>query len=244
MNSPAASALRTPTDLVSRIIDLGSGKRVQGRPARGENEVGSQKIIEGMRVALRTRRTINVARKDIAHHAGVTPALVTYYFPERNSLIEAATLPIVQTLVAKVKACIECDGAGRQHLVQAIVVLLEYFSRDAVVIALFHTYRGSTANCALPDLLKQLDTCLKSFFERWLLENPACVYDADFLHRALMGACKSITAGRIETAELPPTDDLDHRGAAEKVCSLLLGPVSSRDSIQAATSISIENPVS
>ncbi len=68
-------------------------KRAQGRPARGENEVGSHKIVEGMRNALRTTKTVNVTRKDIASFAGVTPALVTYYFPERNGLIEAATFP-------------------------------------------------------------------------------------------------------------------------------------------------------
>ena len=120
MSSLAVSALRELVERDGEGCDAPSARRVQGRPTRGANEVGSQKIVEGMRVALRAQKTTNVTRKDIALHADVTPALVTYYFPERSSLIEAATLPIVQALIDKVKACTERDGAARQNLVEAL----------------------------------------------------------------------------------------------------------------------------
>ena len=226
MSSLAVSALRELVERDGEGCDAPSARRVQGRPTRGANEVGSQKIVEGMRVALRAQKTTNVTRKDIALHADVTPALVTYYFPERSSLIEAATLPIVQALIDKVKACTERDGAARQNLVEATEILLESYTRDAVVIALFEHHWASQSDNALPDLSGELETCLRSFFERWLLDNPGSVYDAEFLQKAVMGACKSMTRPLTETSDRRTNDELDHRGAAERVCSLVLGSTS------------------
>ena len=154
-------------------------KRAQGRPARGDNEVGSHKIVEGMRNALRTMKTANVTRKDIASFAGVTPALVTYYFPERDGLIEAATLPLMQALVGEVSACFEGLDPTRQQLSRAIVVLLDAFSRDGIIIQLFGQYRLS--DTSVPDLLSDLDACLVSFFERWVRDNKDAPYDASFI---------------------------------------------------------------
>ena len=239
MSSLAVSALRELVDRGSQSCDAGSTRRVQGRPTRGANEVGSQKIVEGMRVALRAQQNTNVSRKNIALQAGVTPALVTYYFPERGSLIEAATLPIVQALVAKVKACVERNGAARQHLVEATAILLESYTCDAVIIALYDHHRASTPDTALPDVSRELDACLTSVFERWLFENPGSVYDADFLQKALVGACKSMARRRIEASDRDTIEGLDHRGSAEIVCSLMLGPASARETTPTATSIGV-----
>ena len=196
-----------------------------------------------MRVALRTQQNTNVSRKEIALSAGVTPALVTYYFPERNSLIEAATLPIVQALVGKVRSCIERDGPGRRRLVEAIEVLLEYYGRDAVIISLFNHHRSSTPDTALPDLLRELDICLRSFFEGWLFENPGSVYDATFLQKALMGACKSIARQRIEASGPDTAPDHARLAPADMVCSLLLGAVSARETTEASASIGVGESV-
>ena len=124
-------------EVILKRQELAQEKRAQGRPARGDNEVGSQKIVEGMQVALRTLQTTNVTRKEIAWYAGVTPALVTYYFPERNALIEAATLPVVEALVDKVSACLEQTSSPQAALPHAVNVLLEYYARDAAIIDLF-----------------------------------------------------------------------------------------------------------
>ncbi len=197
-------------------------KRAQGRPARGENEVGSHKIVEGMRNALRTMKTANVTRKDIASYAGVTPALVTYYFPERNGLIEAATLPVLQALVDEVAACFDDLEPARQQLSRAIVVLLDAFSRDGIIIQLFSQYRLSQAETTVPDLLSHLDVCLVSFFERWLRDNKNSIYDASFLQKALIGICKSI--GDEGNSELKRGSS-QQKNRAWMICSMLIGPV-------------------
>ncbi len=243
MSSLTVSTLRGLADRSNDPLVLGSIRRVQGRPARGENEVGSQKIVEGMRAALRVLQNTNVSRKDIALHAGVTPALVTYYFPERNSLIEAATLPIAQALVSKIRACIERDGPTRQHLVQAIEVLLEYYTRDVVVIDLFIQHRASSSDTTLPDLTAELDDLLRSFFERWLRDNPGSIYDAEFLRKGMMGACRSIARRRSEASGQDTAAGPNRRGAAEMVCSMFLGPVIASEATE-AISIGVGETVS
>ena len=204
--------------------DAGLVKRVQGRPARGESEVGAQKIVAGMRAALRTLQNTRVTRKDVADYAGVTPALVTYYFPERDSLVEAATVPVVQALVEKVRNCIERDAPARQRLLEAIGVLLECYTRDIALIDLFSHHRASTAETSLPDLLRELDAAVESFFEAWLIDNPGNVYDVAFLRKALMGACRNLARRRIGTTDCDRPGHHGRQESAEMMCSMLLGP--------------------
>ncbi len=229
MKSLAACAVRRLVDQDNDNFVLGSPKRVQGRPSRGENEVGSHKIVEGMRAALRSQQSTNITRKDIAFHAGVTPALVTYYFPERNSLIEAATLPIAQALVGTIRACFENHAPTRQDLVKAIEILLDCYMRDAIAIELFNHHRASTPGCVLPDLSRELDELLETFFERWLGENPGSVYDAEFLRKGLIGACKSIARRRIEASGQDMACAPDRRDVAEMACCMFLGPTVAKE---------------
>ena len=226
MTHVAMPVLLDVVDRSGKSSDAGLAKRVQGRPARGDDEVGAQKIVEGMRAALRTLQNTKVSRKDVAGHAGVTPALVTYYFPERNSLVEAVTLPVVRALVHKVRDCIERDGPARQRLIEAIEVLLEGYAADAAVIALFSEHRASTPDTSLPDMLGDLDRVLERFFAAWLLDNPRSLYDAAFLRKAAMGACRSLARRQTDLSVRETLDDRGRQGFAEMVCSIVLGPVS------------------
>ena len=199
-------------------------KRAQGRPARGSNEVGSQKIIEGMQVALRALQITNITRRDLARYAGVTPALVTYYFPERNTLIEAATLPVVEALVSKVVTCLNDIGPTRPRLLRAAEVMLEYYARDAVIIQLFGEHRALEPDAKLPDLLRDLETSLKSFFERWLMMTTDSVYSAEFLQRAAIGMCKSIAQLQNGMFGKETTEDAIRNDHAKMICDMLLQP--------------------
>ncbi len=208
-------------EVILRRHDNVQEKRAQGRPARGDNEVGSQKIVEGMQVALRTLQTTNVTRKEIAWYAGVTPALVTYYFPERNALIEAATLPVVAALVDKVSAHLDQTSTPQLALPDAVNVMLEYYGRDSAIIDLFSEYKAADAKTEVPDLLKDLEYVVVSFFTRWLGTHMNCIYDAEFLQRAMMGMCRAVA--RPNAAAGGATRDRGHADHAEMVCSMLIG---------------------
>ena len=210
-------------EVILRRHEMAQEKRAQGRPARGDNEVGSQKIVEGMQVALRTLQTTNVTRKEIAWYAGVTPALVTYYFPERNALIEAATLPVVAALVDKVSACLAPKLPAQLALADTVNILLEYYARDSAIIDLFSEYKASATNTEIPDLLKDLDTTVVSFFERWLGENKNCVYDAEFLQKAMLGMCRAVARPKTQAAIRTSSQDQHHIEHADMVCFMLIG---------------------
>ena len=198
-------------------------KRAQGRPARGDNEVGSQKIVEGMQVALRTLQTTNVTRKEIAWYAGVTPALVTYYFPERNALIEAATLPVVQALVDKVLVIIDECKSLREALPQMVDALLESYSRDAAIIELFSEYKAATPEAVVPDLLRGLDLAVRSFFQQRLNDEKRCIYNSEFLQKALLGMCKAVA--RRHATGSGQTAPQGHAPAdhGDMICNMLMG---------------------
>ena len=211
------------TDRADRSLDeSASPKRAQGRPARGETEVGKNKIVEGMRDALRALKNTNVSRKDVARHAGVTPALVTYYFPERDALIAAATSPVVESLVNDVKARLIEAGSTRRQLFKAINVLLECYARDAVIIELFEAQMTATPSAEVPDLLNDLETALTTFFKGWI-DNSASVADADFLQKAMIGTCKSVADLAKARSGSEDPNDPGRLGVAEMVCSMLLG---------------------
>ncbi len=216
-------------EVILRRQDMAQEKRAQGRPARGDNEVGSQKIVEGMQVALRTLQTTNVTRKEIAWYAGVTPALVTYYFPERNALIEAATLPVVAALVDKVSACLQQKSSAQLALPNVVNVLLEYYARDSAIIDLFSEYKLSATNTEIPDLLQDLDTTVISFFERWLGENKNCVYDAEFLQKAMLGMCRAVARPKIQASYRSPSQDQHQIEHADMVCYMLIGAMNHCD---------------
>ena len=208
------SAVLSFADTVEKVdaeVYAITAKRAQGRPARGENEVGAQKIVVGMRVALRALKNTNITRKDLARYAGVTPALVTYYFPERNTLIEAATLPVVRELVAEVRASLNRVGSAQQKLSRAVEILLQYYTRDAVIIQLFSEHSALAPDAALPDLLGDLENAIRSFFESLQSTDRERVYDAVFLQMAMIGMCKSVATLK------------DGALRAGMICSVLLG---------------------
>ena len=165
-----------------------------------------------------------MTRKDIASYAGVTPALVTYYFPDRNGLVEAATLPVVQALVDAVANCFDELGPARQQLSQAIVLMLEAFTHDGPILRLFNQHRSSTAETAMPDLLGKLDACLVAFFEGWLTENEKTTYDAVFLQKASIGICRSIGNHHAAMARDVACETSEQTRRASMICAMLVGP--------------------
>jgi len=69
--------------------------RTQGRPVRGDAMAGRDWLIQKTRIAMKFKPRIDMQRREIAEFAGVTPALVSYYFPDKGGLFEAAAKPFL-----------------------------------------------------------------------------------------------------------------------------------------------------
>ena len=223
-NSDGESVPRTD-DVVRRQC------QTQGRPARGTNEAGPQKIVDGLRLALRERQNIHVTRKEIAQYARVTPALVTYYYPEKDNLIEAATFPIVDAMVDAVEKCLTGARSPQVNLLEAIDLLIASYARDAAIIDLFSAYRASKPD-TLPDVLGRMDVAFKMFFDHWLKESKNSVYDAAYLQQAAIGMCKIVAPCRNPETLHDPRCEAQRTTQAEAICSILLNPMSRAETVK------------
>ena len=200
----------------------------QGRPTRGANEAGLRRIVYAMRDALRARQNIHVTRKEVAQYAGVTPALITYYFQEKDSLIEAAAVPIVVTMVEAVESYLRGGKEPRDKLRHVVEILLESYARDAVIIDLFIAYQSSRAD-KLPDLIGNMEAALLTFFEQLLQQKPSTVYDATYLQKATIGMCKIVARRGHPGSARDSSPDASQMTQAEAICAMLLEPMVKAD---------------
>ena len=200
----------------------------QSRPTRGVNEPSLRRIVNAMRDALRDRHNIHVTRKVVAQYAGITPALISYYFPEKDSLIEAAAVPIVVAMVEAVEKCLTGDGEPRDKLRQIVEILIESYARDAVVIDLFIAYQSARAD-KLPDLIGNMEAALLAFFNLWLQKHPSTVYDAAYMQKATIGMCKIVARSDPSGSAEDSSPVARHMTQAEAICALLLEPMAKAD---------------
>ncbi len=177
-----------------------------------------------MRSALRSRQNIHVTRKDIAQFAGITPALVTYYFPDKDSLIEATTVPIVAAMVEAVANCLSAARDERENLLRAIAILIDAYGRDAAIIDLFISYRCSKGD-KLPDLLGTMEAVFLNFYDQWLQNHTDRPYDAEYLQRATIGMCKIVARRDYSGSKQDSARDSRRMKQAEAICAMLFEPM-------------------
>lgn len=104
-------------------------KRGQGRPGRDAQEVGRDRLVEMVRVAMHPRPKIDIQRREIADVAGVTPALVSYYFPDKWTLLEAAARPIIEMHVDRVREMLRSTMSPVDKIKQLIRLYI-VFNRE------------------------------------------------------------------------------------------------------------------
>lgn len=184
-------------------LQIGDDGRVQGRPARGAKQVGASRIVFGMLSALRELRVVDPSRNDIARFAEVTPALVTYYYPDRTELVLAAAVPVLEEYADRFSAVVDSIGSPAQKLRGMLALMTEYAERDA---ALLESYRKSYAlrrkGRALPsNLLERIADQGKASIELWLSELSGCPYNADLIWNIMLGLANQ-PSGAALTPEL------------------------------------------
>ncbi len=182
-----------------------------------------------MRDALRNLPTNNVTRKDIARFAGVTPALVTYYFPERNALIEAATVPIIEDLARLIDERLTRSVEPHSRLLQVVTDILACYFKDIAIIELYIAHRRSLNDETAPDGVQDASRSITAFFDEWLSCFPKCHYDGRFLTNALLGICRSIALhhGGEKASDAGGCDSPSlHAIYAEMICRILVDGLS------------------
>src|SRR4051812_27899770 len=100
-------------------------RSTRGRPVRRvEDKGGRSRLIEAARSLVLSNSSSAYIRGDVARAAGLTPALVSYYFPDHTELLECAVKPVVQQYLQEMLAVLAARSSADEKLRAIIGFLL------------------------------------------------------------------------------------------------------------------------
>ncbi|MCW6506756.1 TetR/AcrR family transcriptional regulator [Lichenifustis flavocetrariae] len=109
-------------------------KRTQGRPPRDSGINGREKLIEATRLYLQSSRKLSLTRSEIAQGCGVTPALISYYFKDKRSLLDAVTKPLIKDYRLRINAIMDEPASASERMRHIIRLLVELSTDNAFLI--------------------------------------------------------------------------------------------------------------
>lgn len=179
--------------LSMRKVDEGEpAAKVQGRPPNTSKEQGRERLIEKARDAMRLEPKLDIPRRDIAESAGVTPALVSYYFPDRTDLLELAAQPVVDSYVSEVEQILASNDGAELKLERLIVVFLTFHSEQGSLldhlIQISHL-KSKAGNMAR---LRAVEGMLTAFFEELIEKGVVRAVSPSLVGAVLWGICRHI----------------------------------------------------
>ena len=127
--------------------------RAKGRPPRGDGEVGRTRLLERTREALKGKPRIDMQRREIAMFAGVTPALISYYYPDKWDLFAAAAKPVIEAYIISVREILRATTPSRLKLEALIGFFVEFNCNHS---HLFDFYIENGEKMAGKEYLKEL----------------------------------------------------------------------------------------
>ena len=182
---------KSSSSMAGSALDAAMSDRVRiGRPSKSARPGGQQTIIASMQNFMRSRPLTNVQRLEIAEYAGVTPALISYYFPDKLDLIIVSASPLISTYMCRIRNILnDCSDImeGFRSLAYEFIdfnfksgYLLDYYL-DA-------TMRKKRSN-EIADISAQYGDII--LFMRRIVEGRAArVIDPAFLQSSLWAHCK------------------------------------------------------
>ena len=216
-----------------------SDHRAQGRPCRGVSEVGREKILAAVRDLLRSNRCNDLSRKAVAAFAGVTPALISYYFPKKQQLLEEAVTPIVTAYADEICRVSESTAAADTKTQEIISILMRLYKRDGKIL---DVYRDSIEKPAgVPDQIAKMTSALTQLFPVAGSEHPTSQLDAAIFQGAMWGMCRfAAQAEQSMLLEVEGSSRLD--GLRKRVAETLLNIVNHTPMMSASASPSFLSP--
>ncbi len=166
--------------------------RPQGRPPRGAREMGRDHLIESTRGAMRVRPRIDIQRREIAEHAGVTPALVSYYFPDKALLLEVAAQPVIDAYAADVRLIIRSQTLPNDRLKRLISLFLAFNTEQGFILDHYLEVTYAKRRDSNVAMLTAVKSELAAFFEELIALGLVKGDDPEFLPAALWGLCRYV----------------------------------------------------
>ena len=164
-----------------------SGSRPPGRPI-GAEKFGREKIVNGLRSLVREGWQ-DISRKDLAERLGITPALITYYFPSGNiGLISDALCGVFDEWIDRLQAI---DPSKRNTSAEQTVDIIKDFFRTELHLedlSRSMARKGLISSAPLDKMEALLVEAVKTSLE------PDEQTDPVLLAQLIWGACKQCAA--------------------------------------------------
>ena len=148
------------------------------------------------RSILRVPASPELSRKAVADAAGVTPALVSYYFPEKDSLLAASTAPLVVAWVTQLLDIIGSPGSRRDRFGLAVTLLVALHEQEAGLIDNALHLGWQSRQDAQQSLLDAAYATLRAFLIEGIEAGEWRALDPDRFLAILWGMCKFVTRSR------------------------------------------------
>jgi TetR/AcrR family transcriptional regulator len=202
---------KTPAPVRKKAATLPRQKRSRGRPRSGRSAVGREAIVAAARQLLEKLPPHEVPNVLIARKAGVDPALVRYYFPNREVLLFAVIEHILATWEATHPAP---DAPPAEKLSAHVADMFDFSCRVRSMQRLMVEECAEAKSPAVRARVRELNSGAVRKYARFLhLEGPEGESSPDplFAHIAVIGLCEFFAAAQSMILPLAPK----HLNAAE-----------------------------
>ena len=192
---------RMPAARSRKTAPTRSTKRAQGRPTKkADSRVGREALAAAARDLLKTVPPAKVSRALIARHAGVTPALVRYYFGNKEQLMLQATIELSHELRSRSRAASGAGGSPSERLLAKITVLLDMVAQNKhfnqlIMEQIIHG-RSAKAKRANEEMTQDSFSELHAIMADGVRKGEMRKVDPIFLYLLLIGACEIFASGR------------------------------------------------
>jgi AcrR family transcriptional regulator len=202
---------KTPASGRKKAAAAPRQKRTRGRPKSGREAVGREAIVVAARQLLDKFPPHAVPNVLIARKAGVDPALVRYYFTNREELLFAVIEHILATWEAAHPAP---DAPPAEKLSAHIADMFDFSCRVRSMQRLMVEECAQAKSPAVRARVRELNAGAVRRYARFLhLEGPGDESSPDplFAHIAIIGLCEFFAAAQAMILPLAPK----HMDAAE-----------------------------
>jgi TetR/AcrR family transcriptional regulator len=179
-------------------------KRTRGRPRSGRSAVGREAIVLAARQLLEKLPPHEVPNVLVARKAGVDPALVRYYFANREELLFAVIEHILATWEATHPAP---DAPPAEKLSALVADMFEFSCRVRSMQRLMVQECAEAKSPTVRARVRELNSVAVRRYARLLhLEGPGAEAspDALFAHVAVIGLCEFFAAAQAMILPLAP----------------------------------------
>lgn len=170
------------------MIDYARGA---GRAVNRE-VLGRTVIIERTRAALRKKPMVDLQREEIAKYARMTPALISYYFPDRSSLFEAAAQPVIDEYVDAVRKIIANDDELTSKLRSLVALYVNFNYDEGYLFDFYLAHCKKFGDLVGLEHLKVAHEQILGFFDQLLQKQVLRGDSPSTLQAMLWGMCKNV----------------------------------------------------